>query len=715
MDIVVVDGGSRDRTCEIVSKISNQIMDILRKNNIYLGHEDLVEKYFLAFSDILDKKGWGFWKKFASNFEYNGSGDGKDYVNSMLEKLKGTIYIVIDDLDRCSKDYKRKMFKVIQECTQLANCKTIFLIDKAKFLGEQNEDSDIKYIKKYISYTLDLCEVDYEEIARFFADAIFDAEFMQQIPCSRSQDPNKNEFIEWLCKSTPDILERLETEFQKLCSLDTANMPDDTQKVHTARVESLKNMIQETKLNINNPRTVKGFLKGIKDDILKIAGKEYCSGDDSFKSWFQAIIEIEFLKNFLPEKYIEAQLSESISIFGQSNNNYGAIRVLGLQPQSLKNEETKIIILDYLIFQIGIMEFTEIKTQRDTYLNELQGKNAEISHIDKYLKYAQTCEDLSYILNVCRDQNFPNEIERENFIWQLLNIISEVRSPFRNDSEYFLVFSYKLVEYINSTGLTRKVEDYFLDAGKKIVNHVLLDNGGLFYCILSLVFKRSELNELWENQAYYDINAFCSILYRLDKYSKYGKSADESDKIEYIKQYFSCIGEQLSHIEDEDLKRDISNWLCDVWAALDICEYWHHIKDNLVKSEEKAFQRYFIINSDYNCRDSIFESTDNVVEALSELYHFYTSHKAKYKSEYSLILLRLSDIFVQICENFVNGNIFDDKEEEIALLLNKIAGIVYESDKAFQQDDKKMINQIKANVYLFNCYAKKRKVAENQE
>lgn len=175
-----VRAGSEKSVSEIVSEISGQIMEILKKNSIYLGHEDVVEKYFLAFSDLLEKKGLGFWKKFASSFVYNKVNDEKKYVNSMLEKLQGTIYIVIDDLDRCSKEYILKMFKVIRECTQLVHCKTLFLADKVKLKEEVGKDFDMKHIEKYISYTLDLCEVEYREIALFLCKIFLKKNFSRR-------------------------------------------------------------------------------------------------------------------------------------------------------------------------------------------------------------------------------------------------------------------------------------------------------------------------------------------------------------------------------------------------------------------------------------------------------------------------------------------------------------------------------------------------------
>ncbi len=176
---IQVNAGSEKTVSEIMLEISEQVLEILRENNVFIENGNAIERYFLTFSGLLDEAGLGLWGKISHMLGADCSGGVKsqNYINSKLKKLGKTIYLVIDDLDRCDKGYQMKMFQVIRESTNLTNCKTIFLVDKAMFL----KDRDVGYIEKYVNYTLHLCPVKYEEIANYFIRDIFDDETVQGI------------------------------------------------------------------------------------------------------------------------------------------------------------------------------------------------------------------------------------------------------------------------------------------------------------------------------------------------------------------------------------------------------------------------------------------------------------------------------------------------------------------------------------------------------
>ena len=113
----------------------------------------VIEKYFMAFSGIMNDFGIDFLSQIV---KLPGTEEeDREYLNGKLKKLNKMIYIVVDDLDRCGREYQEKMFKVIRESTELVNCKTLFLVDRRKFLA-----GDDFQIEKYISYKLELCGAD---------------------------------------------------------------------------------------------------------------------------------------------------------------------------------------------------------------------------------------------------------------------------------------------------------------------------------------------------------------------------------------------------------------------------------------------------------------------------------------------------------------------------------------------------------------------------
>ncbi|MCH5342111.1 MAG: hypothetical protein J1E01_11655 [Acetatifactor sp.] len=704
-----VRAGSEKTVSEIVSEISGQIMEILRKNNIYIGHEDIVEKYFLAFSDLLENKGWGFWKKITSNFEYNTVDDGKGYVNSMLTKLQGTIYIVVDDLDRCSHEYTIKMFKVIRECTQLVNCKTILLMDKAKFMKEDDEDYDIKYFEKYISYTLDLCEVDYREIADFYTKVIFKEDFFTNMHAALlpNVSPEKiPEIFKNVIYTFPqEILKRLESEEETLKKVNISSLSEGTSQ-QQERLGSLEKIIQEIHTNIVIARTVKSFLKSIKRNMLKLNDEmEHCSEELLKENWFQAVIEVQFLKYFAPTAFFNVQMSGSILRFGKTDNNYGLITALGLKLNALNYNERRSIILDYIISKIDVMDSVQIKTQEDMYLGELYHGAAILDHVDEYLLYAKSCDDLVKIFEAFKDYKFVSEFEKEFFVEQLLNAVSQLRSPLRSDNRKFLTFSEDFVGYLITVGMTNQLKENVLKAGDVIVNSTLSENARFFSCILSMVYKMSEVLKISEQADIYNINSFHSLLVRLDQENKYGGGADESDKIGFIRLYFLCIEKEVMSIDDREARDAFSDLFGRLRDVLSVCEFWYHIQDTFEK-EVSTFHKYFMLNNFYDCRSNVYENVNNIIAALNALCDFYALHLEDYKSEYSLILLRMSITLVQICERSKTAILFEGKKKEVGELLRKAASLVYQADRALNQDAQDTVNQIRVNVHRFWGYVK---------
>ncbi|MCH5250398.1 MAG: hypothetical protein J1E98_10710 [Lachnospiraceae bacterium] len=706
-----VRAGSEKSVSEIVSEISSQIMEILKKNNIYLGHEDIIENYFLAFSDLLDNKGLGFWRKIASSFVYNKAVDEKKYVNSMLEKLQGTIYIVIDDLDRCSKEYILKMFKVIRECTQLVHCKTLFLADRTKLKEEVGKDFDMKHIEKYISYTLDLCEVDYREIAYFFVQDFFREEFFQEIDATLlpnvSPEKKVESFRESICSFPLKVLERLEIEREKLKNVNMTNLSEDSEP-QRKKLASLDNIIEEIQVNIDTARTVKNFFKSIKRNIQKLDEEIKKSNAEPLKEdWFHAVMDVQFLKYFSPTAFFRVQMSGSIVKYGRYDDNYGLITALGLRFDSLYNNETRNIILDYLISKLDSVDLEQIKTQEDIYLSELYSDNTELDHIDEYLRYAKKSEDFYRILDVCKSHYFANDFEKESIIGQVLEAIAKIRSPLRSESRCFLLFSQEFVRYIKGIGLTKPLREKILKSRDDIIKHTLLVNLQSFYCILTMVFRLTDVENCIKEKDIDDVNVFYDMLMGLDRSNKFWKDADEEYKTKNIKMYFINIKNEVMNIDDEETKCKILDLIHKVQEDLDVCDFWEQVIDKLEDAQEVVFRKYFILDGNCDCRDAAFESVDNIKQALSELYQFYILHGVDCISEYSLILLQMSIILIQICEKIGDDSLFEGQGKEIGELLDKAARVLYQAEAGLDGAVLNTINQIRVNVYRFKGYVKR--------
>lgn len=76
-----VRAGSEKSVSDIMSDIADQVLEILKKNNIYIENSDLIEKYFTAFSGLLEENGLKFFNKVTKMFGILIHDDSRSYLN----------------------------------------------------------------------------------------------------------------------------------------------------------------------------------------------------------------------------------------------------------------------------------------------------------------------------------------------------------------------------------------------------------------------------------------------------------------------------------------------------------------------------------------------------------------------------------------------------------------------------------------------------------
>lgn len=502
------------------------------------------------------------------------------------------------------------------------------------------------------------------------------------------------------------LLERLETDKEDLKNVNASSLSEDD-KIQQAQLASLNNIIEEIQTNIVTARTVKNFFKSIKRNIRKLDAEIKRSNAEPLKeNWFQAIMEVQFLKYFSPVAFFRLQMSGSILEYGRSEDNYGLITALGLRPDSINNNDNRCIVLNYLISKIDAIDIEQLKTHKDAYLSELYSDGAVLEHMDEYLRYARKSEDLCKILDVCRIHNFADDIEKESIIGQVLDAVAQIRSPLRSNSGCFLLFSKRFVRYVKELGLTTILREKVVDAGSNIVKHILTDNLQSFGCILTIVFRFTDVYECIDKENLQNMDDFYALLVKLDQNNKYSKDIDEEHIIVSIKKYFTNIENEVMDIDDEEIKEDFLNMIRNAQEALDVCAFWSHVIDELRDGQEKVFRKYFYADKTYECKRTVFKSAGNMKEALSELYHFYALHREDYNSKYSLMLQRISMEFIQMYEKNNVGNMFEGQEKEICELLDKAAKMVYQTDQGLSREARDTVDQIRVYVYRFRCYVK---------
>lgn len=693
--------GSEKSVSEIMLEISEQIQEILQENNIIIEKDGLIEKYFLAFSGLLEENSLKFFNQITKILGNNKNCDSKEYLNSKLKKLDKTIFLIIDDLDRCSKKYQKRMFEVIRESTELIHCKTIFLVDKAQFL-----DFDDKYIEKYISYTLDLCKVECDEILEYWIGAIIQDDFVKKMSSVLLKERSVEIVKQMICQLPNNILLTCGNEVSKVTN-NIRNKKVEDIEIEKEKIADITKTVYTIKKNITNSRKIKNYLKGIKRDVINLNIEiEECSEEFRKEDWLKAIIEVQFLKNFLPELYADIKMSNDISEFGRRYKGYSVGIILGMKYNFLLLEEKKETILNHIIYNVDVIDFLRVKSEREKYLAELYD-NAIIDNVIGYLDYAETYDDFSKIIKICGNQEFNDYKARECFVVTILSVMAKQSklSPINNVK--FLDISKKFIACLKQWKTSKKEKDICISEGNRIIERVIIDNSHVLRNVLMMLFDVNEVENNWGTLGVRDVDEFYIMLKKIDSNLVYKGLEDTTNKLLSIRKYYTSLEEELQKEKYSNTGFDFEKIFSEVDVIFEICLFWNNIKSVLNDENEEDMElvkQYFDLERGY-FKKIAFLDVSNLKHALEVLNEFYESNAETYVSDYSRMLLGLAHEMVLICE--IKNTWFKDKKEEIGKLLVMAAEKCYMYDKLEDIYASRVIDELRVFVYKF-CYCCKK-------
>lgn len=695
--------GSEKSVSETMLEISVKIIAVLEKNNIYIENTDVIKKYFLVFSDLTKYTALKPIKNIFNILTNSKSTNDQDYLNNKLDDLNKPIYLIIDDLDRCDSEYQEKMFKVIRESMNLHKCKTIFLVDRNKFLKEKY---DANYIEKYVSYTLDLCEVDYQEIAVNSISEFLYSKYFDKVNSILLKGRNSSEILDMILyfpiNLSEKFVDREQTENERLNQTKDKNQINSIQE----RIEKIKQTKQRIDKEITIPRKVKRYFKGIRRDIDKLnEGIEQIYGEFYNEDWLQAIIEVQFVQSFMSDIFNDIKLERDVLAFGQKDQTYAMDIVLNLSYEFVGQNEKKEAILNYLIYKLDVIDFKTVKTRREKYLFELHNGNAKISHLDDYISSASTYSNLSEILNLFEKQGLNN---KGDFIGRIFEVLSDRFSPFKANTKEFLDFSKRLINCLTSRELSDSEKSLCIYGGKSILKKAISDNISIFIHILILVFGITSVETNRQGATITDLDEFYDILKKIDSASRF-KGPDEGiNKLSRIKTYYKNIEAELMKETKQNIDLDLEKKFFKLNMIFEICEFWDNIENTIncitTENAKPLLNKYFITESGYTTRKEVFDDVLNLIEALKILEEFYKTKKPTYQSKYSLLLLRLSYEIVIQYEG--NSEWFKGKQKEIAKLLTENEKLIRMPDNIMDEYTEDCITQMKIYIYKFNEYCK---------
>lgn len=393
-----VEAGAEKTVSEIMDEICSQISFVLKENDIYVEDQAL-EKYFSLFSQETGSN-IKIFTKLMEIFRKKQEKGGLEYLKNKLKKLGKTIYIVIDDLDRCDADYQDRMFKVIRESLNLNNCKTIFLIDEKHFLKGKDDSGD-NYLRKYVSCALELCTVDYHEIVNELIDEIIKKRDITQI----DEEYNWGEIRNYIYTFHDKVIQEIKDLEKSLNDVleERKDNKEEKEKISKA-IEKYNQLMKKISTGTGNTRTVKKYLKGIKKDLeslntaLKTEKDNKENIANNIERYVKAIVGVQYLRWFMTEKYVEIKTQENVDEYDDHLVN-GLLGIV--QGGYSTKEEEELQIVYYVLHKIDLEDFPQIMKKRDKILSELRNsecRNRE--NITEYLEYGYIYDVMLNILDL---------------------------------------------------------------------------------------------------------------------------------------------------------------------------------------------------------------------------------------------------------------------------------------------------------------------------
>lgn len=707
-NFIWIEAGGEKSAADIMSSISERIIDVLKTKNIYLENTGTIDKYFQAFSGVLDETGWKLFNKIGSVFTTNVVNENtKEYLNRKLAALKSKIYLIVDDLDRCEEEYKEKMFKVIRESTQLTNCKTIFLADRKHFL---NETYDNNYIEKYISCNLELCPVAYEEIVHYYFDIIFSdariSDIRQQIWHNRDSAMLRKEILE-----LPDqIVSALIKEIaRKKRAADSINAEQNA-----LNIQHMQDAVTMIETDTMNSRKVKNFLKGIKAGIINLNAAWNDSSMNEYldKDWISIIIRVQFLKHFFQDYYWEIYSCHRIEKYRGIQSKWIKELLLGVSNNGQRSDDRTVDILNLCIYKLDLLDFEKDKTVEQVYLDELRGDSPDISHVEQYIRYATSAEgysDYQKILKLYHEQTAGISLYQKRIV--INDLLHQLSQIYISELDAFFRLSEDIIAFLK-TCLLSETEIYSCgQRGREIISNCLTCNNETLKVPLQAVFGIKFFGTEVEDFQPANFEQFYYLLLRIDgNVNDRNNDTNVYDYIEMVQQYYEQLEEEIQKPAYAELYHYIKTDLEKCRLIFKICRLWDNIETirQSRTNENAALIKYFSLDQ-MTYTENTFHSMENLEEALELLEQYYESREREnqYLSDVSLLFARTVANILRLCKEEPSWAIQIREKTvkvEVEVRIRRIAQIVYKLEQSQTEQSRNTIKQIRIMVFTLERF-----------
>lgn len=685
-----IDTGSEMTVSEIMNDISDQIIEILEQNDIYVEHTRTIDQYFMAFGGMLEAAGFGIVDKVLSFAHIHRiAKEPKEYLNEKLKQLPGNIYIVVDDLDRCTEEYRQKAFRVIRESLNIKKCKVLFLVDKDKFMVD---GLDHNYLEKYSTYNLILCPVTYEEICVYYMEQEINEEF-----CDRLQEGMSKEILKG--KSLEEIhcilMEQSKKNLEIFWAREKAQQEDGKQ--NDSKQKNAVVIQDAIRRNTENPRKVIRFLQGVRISLnnLKMSWGDYYN-ELLEADWLLPIVRVQFLKHMLPEEYEKLVRYESIYV-AEKRLKEGAWRLVltGGRENGFRSDMER-EIFNIVLYKLDILDFAKHRTEKQQYIDELLSDSADYDHIDKYLLYASTGDANPKPLHkliALYGENKTMRVNSQAVLAELLHILTRPPIPITEEYLELLLDFREQIDLEQLSTITKQTLQFAKSNVLENCMHGIMD---CFRIILVLFWGVDSYRSMY----FRDMESVYDHLQWLNQKKRYGDLPETSSRPTILRNYFQGLREEARKEEYQSVGFAVDEIFDKIDLFLRIYIQWESIDEERIGGPKKnsGFARIHVIGEN-SWRENAMSQSERLIESLQDMRDYFADPRENYISRYSSVFLELLQEIVRRYQNHTEW--YEERVLDVFNLSREITELVCQRDEQSTEYDRWLVMMIKVCMVDF--------------
>lgn len=616
--------------------LSSQIQEIFKRNNVYIGTNGVIDKYFKKIGEFVDDAGYSGMAKIIDKIQIGENSSYLETKAAMNKELKifygltgKRIYFVVDDMDRIIDDEMRAMlFQVIRESVSLSNCITLFMVDYDRLTSERMSK---EFLEKYVNHQFELCDTEFEEVVEKYEKLYFTESFWLEKSDyikergKASQRDIKNNGSKFLLGIQNKIKEIKESQKREKIS-------DEDRRINEEHLDYLQDAEMRLQSRMKNPRKVKRYLDSIKRmlnvaDIIWFQNEDAGSNEYSQENWVETILEVAFLKAFLYEEYDELIKAGSLYFFKRDKkNSYIVEFIISGFCAWLVGFGNKENVVEMVVYRLYALDINTDKTEHQILMEELDKNTLQEENL---LLYVNEClginfhyERMQKILNYLERYTFENPRYKAEVVVGIMSIISGNYNMYVQGLNKIMERIKSIVDDSRRTGIFNEREWNMIEHYTNILQTRLIFGNSSIICSVLGIVHNTEFTEYFDKNMD-TVSQLHDTILKINEVYPLSEFTQAGTEIQTLINYFQKTEEILSGVEFRYAENEIKYFLKKVMIMLEILDIWFG------KEEPDSEQYYNIMHGEF--KSYALENADNLINSLKELESYFSIHQEDVK------------------------------------------------------------------------------------